>query len=95
MPSQSGGFLQWSDCISRQGKVNDIIILDFSVRPLTWSCTTSLSLSCRDMDLKDALFDKILTGWLQPERCGQLLYVFVEASDEWCPSGSHLGTGVL
>lgn len=47
------------------------------------------------MDLKDALFDKILTGWLQPERCGQLLYVFVEASDEWCPSGSHLGTGVL
>ena len=25
-------------------------------RPLTWSCTTSLSLNCRDMDLKGALF---------------------------------------
>lgn len=34
----------------------DVIFLDFSVRPLIWSYITSLSLSWRDMDLKDALF---------------------------------------
>lgn len=28
--------------------------------------------------------DKELVGWLQPESCGQWLYVQVKIGDKWC-----------
>lgn len=44
------------------------------------------------------LYVELLFGWLQPEGCGQWLYVQVEASNEWCPPGisdrQHLYPGV-
>lgn len=43
----------------------------------------------------DYSVDKELVGLLQPEGCDQRLCVQVEAGDESCSSGVHLGTGTL
>ena len=37
------------------------------------------------------MVDKELVECMQPEACGQGLYVQVEAGDEWCAPGSVLG----
>lgn len=37
------------------------------------------------------LVEKELSGWTQPEGCGQRLHVQVGACDEWLPQGSVLG----
>lgn len=39
--------------------------------------------------------DNELTGWTQPETCGQWFYVQVETGDEWHPSGLCLGNSAL
>ena len=45
------------------------------------------------MDLKGV--KKELVGRLQPEGCGQWLYVQVEAHNERCVPRVHLGSGTL
>jgi len=55
-----------------------------SVRPLTWSPTTSFSLNWSDMDLMGGLcsVDEELIGWSHPEGSGQQLNVKMEISDK-------------
>ena len=36
-----------------------------------------------------------LVGWSQPEGCDNWIYIHVEISDKWCPSGVCLGYGAL
>jgi len=68
----------------------DVVYLD-SVRPLTWSPTTSFSLNWRDMDLVgDCLVNEELVGWLYPECSGQQLNVWMETGDKWCHSGVRI-----
>ncbi|TRZ07630.1 hypothetical protein HGM15179_019480, partial [Zosterops borbonicus] len=38
--------------------------------------------------------DKELVGWSHPEGSGQQLRVPIDISEEWCPSGIFIGTGV-
>jgi len=41
------------------------------------------------------LVDEELVGWLHPEGSGQWLNIQMEIGDKWCPSGLHIGTGLL
>ena len=44
----------------------------------------------------DYLVDKELAGWpWTPESSGQQLDVQMEISDEWWPSGVHIGTSTV
>ena len=51
-------------------------------RPLTWNPYHIFISKLENLGLKGGLFDRELVGWLQPEGCGQWLYVQVEASDK-------------
>ena len=43
----------------------------------------------------DCLVDEELVGRGQPEGSGQWLDVQMDTGDKWCPSGFHIGTGVV
>lgn len=64
-----------------KARAPDVIYLNCA-RPLTWACTTSLSLIQRNLDWKAGwiLKKKKKVGWLQPMGCGQRLYVQVQTA---------------
>ena len=67
-----------------------------SVRPLTWSPTTSFSLNWRDRDFTGGLFgSEEFVGWSHPGGSGQRFDVQMEIGNKWWPSVVHFGTDAV